>query len=205
MHALQRVLAFPLSSSDKRAYNHFRKQLRRPNRADFDRAVLLILEAEKPLCQDVISQSHIVFGSCAVALYRIYCAQGLGQTAALQHMETPITTYGKTSSQFFMWLMRLTSRQPFNAVRTYTIRHMPDRYGALFRFAFEDMQDGFASVVTTCGFRDLLERHGAIELLELFCEWDRVWIEALPPSIRFNRPLTIAKGAKTCRFEFRQE
>ncbi|MEL7190549.1 MAG: L-2-amino-thiazoline-4-carboxylic acid hydrolase [Pseudomonadota bacterium] len=199
----QQNFAYRLRLSDRLAIRHFRKGLPRQQGKRFGQSFAAIMQAEKPFCDHPTTQSLTIFAASALASYRVLLAEGTDVQTAKELIGKSIKSIGRRTSRVMMWLMTNTSRDMFESVRRYSRDTTPRFYGLSFDIGFEDGDaDSFTSVVSTCGFKTILDRHGAPELLESFCEWDRNWIEALPPGIRFNRPKTIAKGAGACRFEF---
>ncbi len=197
-------LAFPMTAADRLILRHFRNSLPKHHRTQFDASVADLMETETRFAVDRPSQQHILMGSCAVCAYHQWRAYGLDETAAKTAVGHSITNYSNGVSRFLIWLWYRLSKDPFEATRKYTAQ-IDQIYGATFDIAFSELEDGFVSVVKVCGYKTFLARQDAEHLLDLFCEWDRVWIDGIPKGIRFVRPSTIAQGAETCRFEFRRE
>ncbi|KPF90827.1 hypothetical protein IP81_14335 [Novosphingobium sp. AAP83] len=197
-------LAFPMTAADRSMLRHFRNSLPKHQRTQFDASVANLMETETRFAVDRPSQQHILMGSCAVCAYHQWRAYGLDETAAKTAVGRSITTFSNGVSRLLIWLWYRLSKDPFEATRRYTAQ-INQTYGAMFDIAFSELEDGFVSVVKVCGYKAFLARHDAEHLLDLFCEWDRVWIDSIPKGIRFSRPSTIAQGAGSCRFEFRRE
>ena len=197
-------LAFPLTSADRLTLRHFRKSLPKAARASFDQSFDLVMAAERPFAMDPVTHGHQVIGACALCAYRAWVRQGLAADEAKAKVAGPLTTLGQRTIRLMMWLSFLFSRDVFEALRRYTRERGDTAYGPSFDIRYVELEDGFVSEVHTCGYRAFLMRHDALPLLDLFCEWDRTWIEALPRGIRFHRPPTQAQGGATCRFEFRR-
>jgi len=104
-----------------------------------------------------------------------------------------------------MWLSCRFSKDPFATIKSYSGSKAESAYGPTFAMEALDTETGFATVVNLCGYRTFLKRHDALHLLPIFCQWDRVWIDALPAGIQFRRPTTLATGGTACRFEFERE
>ena len=160
------------------------------------------MEAERPFATDPVTQGHLVVGACALALFRVWRADGIEAEEAKVRTRLPVIALWRRTTRAMMWLMTMFSKDTFEAVRRYSRDRTANAFCPSFDIRFVDSPDGFVSEVTVCGYRSFLLRHGAEDLLDLFCEWDRTWIDALPRSIRFQRPPTQAQGGVTCRFEF---
>lgn len=197
--------AFPLTLVDRAAVRHFRKRLPKPARASFDRSFAAVMEAERPFATDPTTQGHLVIGASVVSAHRAWISEGLAPATAKARTGEAMATLWKRT---FRWMMRATalfSNDMFESVRRYTKERGANAFGPSFDIAYIETDNGFVSEVRTCGYRAFLRRHGALDLLDLFCEWDRIWIDALPKSIGFHRPPTQAQGGATCRFEFRRD
>ena len=103
-----------------------------------------------------------------------------------------------------MRLLSFFSRDEFEALRRYTKVRGASAFGPSFEIEYVEIEEGFVSEVHACGYSSFLRRHDATLLLDLFCEWDRIWIDALSSKVNFHRPPTQAHGGRTCRFEFRR-
>lgn len=196
--------AFPLTLADRLTIRHFRKAVPQDARTRFDHSLDAIVAAERPFVTDAATHTHTIIGACAVSLYRAQISQGCDRARAKAKVRAPMMTLWKRSMRSMMWATSLFSRDVFEALRRYTKTRGANAFGAGFEIDYCETGDGFVSEVKTCGYLRFLERHDARDLLDLFCEWDRIWIDALPKSVRFHRPPTQAQGAATCRFEFRR-
>lgn len=197
-------LPFPLSVFDRLIIRRFRKSLPHGWRTDFDAGMSSVLSSEAPLITDGTTQGHIVFGSCVLVSYRVLLRANLSDHDAKKAVSATLCNIGKRTNWFVMWLTCRLAFDPFRAIQNYTKHRIPASYGPSFEILYHEASDEFTSEVVACGYRSFLLRHHATELLPLFCEWDKVWIDALPKSIAFSRPQTLAQGGGTCRFEFRR-
>lgn len=197
--------SFPLSLANRLTLRHFRQRLPRSRRSSFSASAHTILNAEWALQPDPVTRGHIVFATALITSVEQWENTGLTREDAKTHTRDTVLKYGGWSSAISMWLTEQLAKDPFETVRTYSLDKSRDAYGPTFKMSTEEEPDSFASIVHTCGYRAFLARHDADGLIDLFCAWDRVWIERLPKGIRFARPTTIAGGAKTCRFEFYRE
>lgn len=194
--------AFPATIHDRLTIRYFRKSLPRDQRKQFAVSVADMMASEGDFATDLVTRNHLLVGSCVVCAYRRWLAIGLRKQAAKAKVGRSIANLSARSSRFLLRLIYLFSRDAFETTRRYTSEKIGAVYGPSFDIEFGEIEGGFVSIVNACGYRAFLCRHGVEELLGLFCEWDRVWIGALPDTIDFNRPSTIAQGAETCRFEF---
>jgi hypothetical protein len=197
-------LPFRLSAFDRLTIRRFRKSVPHRWRTDFDVGMNSVLSSEAPLITDGTTQGHVLFGSCALVSYRVLLRADLSDHDSKQAVSETLCNLGKRTNRFLMWLTCCLSFDPFTAIRNYTKHRIPVSYGPSFEILYHETSDEFTSEVVTCGYRSFLLRHHATELLPLFCEWDKVWIDALPESISFSRPQTLAQGGGSCRFEFRR-
>lgn len=204
-HAALASTPYTLTLADRLTRRHFRTTLPRNRRAEFDDRFATVLSSERNFISDRTTHGHIVMLSSALCAYRIWIAEGLDPASAKRAVGMPVSTLWKRSTGLTMWALSVFSKDTFEALRKYTIERTGAAYGPSFEINYLEIDDGFVSEVQTCGFRTFFARHDACELLDLFCEWDRTWINGLPQSIRFHRPPTIAQGGPSCRFEFRRE
>lgn len=160
------------------------------------------MEAERPFATDPTTRGHLVNGASAVSVYRAWISEGHEAAAAKARTGEAMATLWKRTFRWLMWTTAFFSRDTFESVRRYTKERGANAFGPSFDIAYSETEDDFVSEVRACGYRAFLLRHGSVELLDLFCEWDRIWIDALPKSVRFHRPPTIAHGGATCLFEF---
>lgn len=198
------LLPFRLSVFDRLTIRRFRKSVSHDWRTDFDEGLDSVLLSEAPSITDRTTQGHILFGSCALVSYRVLLRAGLSDHDSKQAVSETLCKLGRRTNSFIMWLTCRLASDPFRAIRNYTRHRIPATYGPSFKILYHEASNEFTSEVVTCGYRSFLLRHHAIELLPLFCEWDKVWIDALPKSIAFSRPQTLAQGERSCRFEFRR-
>lgn len=197
--------ALSLSMVDRMTLSHFRKHLPRAQRSDFNEAVRRVLAEEAKLHPDPVTAGHVVFAAGLMCSVSQWQAHGLDRPAAKAEALTAVTKLGQPSNALAMWLTALLSKDVFLAMKRHTIEKSAKAYGPTFEFGLEESDDAFVSLVHVCGYRTFLARHGADDLISLFCEWDRVWINALPRGVGFARPATLAQGAPVCRFEFTRE
>ena len=113
-----------------------------------------------------------------------------------------------------------------NAVRsgmrkaTAALKYLPEPFGLLrpaaraaMKYGFpaagwetewiEDSDQRIAFNIHRCFYLNTLTTYGAPELTRFFCQMDDVVYEALPPSIRWERTGTLARGYAVCDFCYR--
>ena len=186
--------SFPLSLANRLTLRHFRQRLPRSQRASFRAFTNELLTAESDLKPDPVTRGHVVFAAAISVSVQQWQLTGLPRDAAKARTREAVLAYGRWSSAISMWLTEKLAEDPFETISKYSLEKSHSAYGPTFRMSTE--------VVHTCGYRSFLARHDAEDLIDLFCAWDRVWIDRLPKGIGFWRPTTIAKGGKSCRFEF---
>ncbi|GGA63107.1 hypothetical protein GCM10011499_36870 [Pelagibacterium lentulum] len=196
-------LAFKPTIIDRLTVHHFRSSLPRQGRSAFDREFALILHNERPFLTDKLTQSHIIFVAAFLSAYRTLRSMGLGNDASKEKLTPALFRLGRRTAAFFTWAGIAMSRNPMQALRRFSETKAQNAYGPSFAVETAAIPGGFVSEVKRCGYRTFLARHDAVDLNSLLCEWDRVWIDALPKSIDFRRPTTLATGCASCRFEFR--
>ncbi|MEL7217072.1 MAG: L-2-amino-thiazoline-4-carboxylic acid hydrolase [Pseudomonadota bacterium] len=196
--------ALPFTVADRIAVRHFRQSLPHAARRAFDVDLDNVLASETEFAIDQATQSHIVFAASALCVYRYRLRENPSKEMAKEAIRRTITSYLKRTTAAMLWLSCVFSKDTFETVRSYTKDKSGPAYGASFDIDYTEIDNGFVSIVKACGYRAFLARHGADELIDVFCEWDKVWIDALPKSVAFRRPTTLAQGGKSCRFEFRK-
>ena len=195
---------FALSAADRLTLRHFRKSLPTHRRADFDHSFYAIMDAERVFATDPVTQGHLVIGACVVSAQRAWIRDGFEHQSAKAKVAARMSTFLRRSLRLMMWALAFFSKDVFESLRRYTKQRGASAFGPSFDIRYAETEDGFVSEVHTCGYRAFLLRHDAVMLLDLFCEWDRIWIDALPDKVRFHRPPTQAHGGATCRFEFKR-
>lgn len=76
-------------------------------------------------------------------------------------------------------------------------------YGKSMEFGQENSVDRVVMIVNKCAFHQFFVEHGEPQLTQVFCAWDRLWMDVLdrsPRPIRTERPKTISTGSNCCQF-----
>lgn len=77
-------------------------------------------------------------------------------------------------------------------------------YGQSFEIVDCDLENGFVSEESVCGYRTFQARHNTLQLNETPSEWNKVWIEAHLRSVDFRGPTTLATDSSSRKFEIQQ-
>ena len=197
-------LPYPITSADRLTVGHFRKSLPKRLRVVFDESLEAVMMAERQFSTDQVTQGHLIIGACVVSAHRVWLRQHIDPKTAKAKVAVPMISLWKRTLWIMMLLLSFFSRDEFEALRRYTKDRGASALGPSFDIEYVEIEEGFVSEVHTCGYHSFLMRHDATLLLDLFCEWDRIWIDRLSSQVNFYRPPTIAHGGKTCRFEFRR-
>ena len=189
---------------DRLMVKHFRKALPKGQRRHFDSALSDLLVSEKQFLTDPVTNSQILFAATVLCLYRRLRRLGNTDEKARATLRHALCSLGRKTTAFFIRLTFAFARDPLQHIRKYSQDRMHNAYGPSFQIRESEIHGGFVSEVHVCGYRTFLARHHALDLASVLCEWDRVWIDALPDGIAFARPTTLATGGASCRFEFRR-
>jgi len=196
---------FRPSITDRLMVKALRKALPPNQRRLFDASLVELLKGEIQYFTDRATNGHILFVAAVLCLYRSLRRIGHSDPAAKAIIRRSLRGLGRKSTAFIIWATCALTRDSFQTIRKYSRDRAKNAYGPTFQISESDIDQGFVSEVHVCGYRTFLARHQALDLTEVLCEWDSVWIDALPNTIAFRRPTTLALGGKSCRFEFRQK
>lgn len=196
-------LPFRLTLTDRIMIKEVRKSVPLALHASFDEALSSILLSEHKFLTDQVTQSHIIFAASVLCAYRQLIDADIDVQEARKILVHRLKNIGRRVMKVLMFLAFGLSKNPLNILRKYSEDKAREGYGPSFTIENHDICGGFVSQVKVCGYRSFLSRHNALELNDVLCEWDNVWIKALPKSIKFSRPQTLAQGCNSCRFEFR--
>lgn len=195
-------LPFQPTCVDQLMTRAIRNALPRNRRKSFDLQLAEVLESERPFLTDQVTFGHIRFVAGILCLYREFLRGGASKSQTHTKTLATIRNLLRRSLSMLIRLTFLFSRDHMKSVRSYSKFKIVSAYGPSFSLSESEIDGGFVSEVHICGYRTFLARHNALELNALLCEWDRIWIDALPKSIHFERPTTLAQGSNSCRFEF---
>lgn len=161
------------------------------------------LYAERPRPPSRVLRFHIERSILpGLALYQTLLDETDDRQAVLSEMESLLTP----SLASLRWLMPILGRlpDPFAAFR----RIVP----AVVRFGFppegwaiepvEDNGDCIAFDIHRCIYLDTLTSYGAPELTPVYCGGDDTLFAALPPSITWERTMTLGQGDVHCDFRW---
>ncbi len=112
-------------------------------------------------------------------------AIGEGVKAALDHAPDPMLVLVDASKQ----------REEYFFGKTFTFERHQD-----------DLQ-GYILHVKRCFYQQFAVANGVPELMQILCEWDWIWAEAIEPArhgFSFELPTTLGYGGDMCRFCFRR-
>lgn len=182
-----------------------RKVLPPAHRSKFNADLADVMASEAAFLTDRVTHGHILFVASVLCVYRGLRRSGLAEEAAKDRIARALCKIGQRTTAAIMWLACALARDKLQTIRTYSRTKSQQAYGPAFRIEDTDNAGGFVSQVHVCGYRTFLRRHHAVEINEVLCAWDKVWIDALPQGIKFTRPSTLASGGQSCRFEFRQK
>jgi len=139
-----------------------------------------------------------------LALYQTLLEESDDRQEVLSEMES----FVPPALADLRWIMPILGRlpDPFAAFR----RIVPQ----VMRFGFppegwtvepvEDSEDCIAFNIRRCIYLDTLTSYGAPELMPLYCGGDDTLFAALPPSITWERTMTLGRGDEHCDFCWRR-
>ena len=169
---------------------------------DVDRRYAALLAAGLPY-QERALRTHMKENILpGLALYQALRDRYQSRQAALA--ETAILFKASTAPLLLpMWVLRLFP-DPFPFFKWANRRLMQRDY---LSSAWEvrwvaDSRDDFAFNIYRCFYLNVLSAYGAPELTPLFCRTDDWMMEALPPSIAWQRTRTLGGGDLLCDFRW---
>jgi hypothetical protein len=137
-----------------------------------------------------------------LALYQAMLESGLDRQAALAEIESlPISALAGLRR-----LLPLLGRLPdpfavFRRVESWGMRFGLPVEGWDFE-PLEDSEDCVAFNIRRCFYLDTLSSYGAPELTPVYCAQDDVLFALLPPSITWERTMTLGRGHDRCDFRW---
>ncbi len=157
------------------------------------RSAQLLFNQEKTTCPD--TQATIILGLCTLTLasYRELVAEiDHEQTAYLVVKSTVGQLYQGVGRFMFRPLLWL-SRDSVTLMSKINWKKWNQRiYGQGMEFDQEVSSDSVSLIVNRCAFHHFFERQGEPHLTQVFCAWDRLWMDVVDAStrpIRTERPM----------------
>lgn len=207
-----------LGVADRRFEKAFMKALRRslPQRITDSAALAQKIgtdakdqwHADPKSYQDEATRGHHWAACLVLAADRILRASLPDHRERRMAIESALLEPGARQIRFFTRLMLLFSQDRFKTLADYAERRVPPRYGGAFSFmTLESTNDAFVQGVSKCFYNDYFRAHGAPDLIQVFCAFDKLWIDEIKASrdkVRFDRPTTLANGDDFCRFAFKR-
>ncbi len=192
--------------------------------AEFDAAVspaiqrsihkdaLNLAKHAESLAVDAQGKEHLEFAASILA--SVHKLQGLlgGCEAARQFVgDALVSSFKLRAAEYVVRRLGVNLDSPQTALPTIAANFIPRGdvlFGKGFRYACERSSPSeFCARIDSCLFDAFFRTMNAPEMTQLLCRLDIVWADALElncPSIRFDRPTTLAQGDDTCRFLFRE-
>lgn len=157
---------------------------------------------------DRASDYHRTLASLVLGTYETLLAEGLSRSDSLKALQRGVVEPNSAIVRWSMKAMLFFSRDPMRRVVEYSHNNVPASYGEGFTFEESgDARQEYTMTVTRCFYHHYFTAHSAAELTELFCAWDRNWVDAISPDrhgVEFIRSTTIAQGGDSCPFTFRR-
>jgi len=153
-------------------------------------------------------QAGTILGMCSLVLaaYRELKITLGNQQSALDVVKAAVhrnyEAFGKFMNRPLLWI----SRDPVTLLSRLNLKRWSQwMYGKSMEFEQDTAADRVPLLVNRCAFHQFFVEQGEPELTQLFCAWDRHWMDVIDESkrpVRTERPSTISTGADSCRFHF---
>lgn len=137
-----------------------------------------------------------------LALYLVLQEKGLSKKAALVEIDRIFAT--SFSASIKMMRFELPGIDPFELLR----KTIPRSLNFIFpqqgwnKEWIENSSTTLAFNIHSCFYLDVLAAHGARELTTIYCKFDDLMFNNMPPSIRWERTQTLARGHQMCNFRW---
>lgn len=137
-----------------------------------------------------------------LALYRVLLEKGLSMKAALIEVDRIFAI--SFSAGIKMMRFQLPGADTFELLR----KTMPWSLKFTFPDAgwkkewVENSADALAFNMHSCFYLDVLAEHGVRELTTIYCKFDDLMFNNMPPSIRWERTETLGRGHQMCNFRW---
>ncbi|CAG0926641.1 hypothetical protein TFLX_00143 [Thermoflexales bacterium] len=140
-----------------------------------------------------------------LALYQVLQAEKADQTAALAEVEQLLHASAERSGLRHTTAALKYLPEPFRLFRpmVHAAMHLSYPPAGWEMEWVENSAQRVAFNIQRCFYLNTLTAYGAPELTRLFCQMDDVVYEALPPSIKWERTGTLARGYAACDFCYR--
>lgn len=205
---LRAQLPYPLSYFDRQLLVRVTKYIPEftLNDVRFGQTILMkLLASERDLIREPLMQSHILVCANIHALYLVLRQKNISHEMAMDQLRHAISQPGR---RLIGWAVRLSLMLSNNKRQT-IVQQVREKawtvYGDGFDMREQHEPTKFTSLVHRCAYFDYFARHGASDLTQIMCAWDRVWIDVIDhhfPEIEFSRPTKLSTGGCCCRFEF---
>ncbi len=140
-----------------------------------------------------------------LALYLVLLEKGLSKKAALVEIDRIFAT--SFSASIKMMRFELPGIDSFELLR----KTFPRLLNLIFpeqgwnKEWVENSSTTLAFNMHSCFYLEVLAAHGARELTTVYCKFDDLMFNNMPPSIRWERTQTLARGHQMCNFRWSNE
>ncbi len=149
---------------------------------------------------------HLELACLILASYQYLSSHGFDSRATREALLASLIQPNRKAIKWGTKAMLFLSTDPMRTLVNYSKRRVRPMYGSGFEFREEGSErDVYTIYVTRCFYSKFFNEHGLPELAQLFCQWDRAWIDQISENkhnVRFTRSETIATGGEECPFRF---
>ncbi|NIM95786.1 MAG: hypothetical protein GTO18_18965 [Anaerolineales bacterium] len=159
------------------------------------------------LVVDEKTHPHLRLTACVLASHQAIASGPLDQERALELVGDAFVGIGRTMLKLYTLALLTFSKDPFIAITKIAKKRTLERYGGAWELSFEETEDSFTITTTKCFYHDFFTAASAQHCTQIFCRWDKNWIEPIDPAkhgILFERPMTIGYGGEECPFIFKR-
>ncbi|GII90219.1 L-2-amino-thiazoline-4-carboxylic acid hydrolase [Sinosporangium siamense] len=176
-------------------------------RQEIERRAQALVEARGDLLVDGAARYNVHMSAVLLATYNLLRERMPG-AEAVEKVKHAFLDPMREGIRHGMTAALDQAPDPFSLIVEISKSNEEQRYGASFDFVRErDDEDAYLLEIRRCAYNDVLRGAGAPELVPVFCEFDRSWIEAIDPDrhgFAFDRPTTLAAGHGSCGFHWRR-
>jgi hypothetical protein len=155
-------------------------------------------------CPDLPARTILRLCCLVLASYRILVAETTDLQMAYSIVKGTISNLGTSFGRFMFSPLLWFYRDPVMKMSKINWQKWNQLiYGKSMEFGQENSADRVIIVVNKCAFYQFFVEHGEPQLTQVFCAWDRLWMDVLdrsPRPIRTERPTTISTGSNCCQF-----